>query len=62
GLICRLGGFMGVTALVPTNTGRPAFYALVFFSTWFPLGVMVLFFASSPVGRLMRQRAQERRK
>jgi len=32
------------------------------FSTWYPIGVMLLVFASRPLGRLIRQRAQERRK
>ncbi|MDI7374307.1 transposase, partial [Cronobacter sakazakii] len=45
-----------------TNTGRPAFDALVVFSTWYPIGVMLLVFASRPLGTLIRQRAQERRK
>jgi hypothetical protein len=48
--------------VLPTNTGRPAFDALVVFSTWYPIGVMLLVFASRPLGRLIRQRAQERRK
>jgi hypothetical protein len=43
-----------------TNTGRPAFDALVVFSTWYPIGVMLLVFASRPLGRLTGQRAQER--
>ncbi|WP_446667882.1 hypothetical protein, partial [Klebsiella pneumoniae] len=57
-----VGGLMAVTAVLPTNTGRPAFDALVVFSTWYPIGVMLLVFASRPLGRLIRQRAQERRK
>jgi hypothetical protein len=44
------------------DTGRPAFDALVIFSTWYPIGVMLLVFASWPLGRLIRQRAQEHRK
>jgi hypothetical protein len=39
---------MAVTAVLPTNTGRPAFDALVVFSTWYPIGVMLLVFASRP--------------
>ncbi|MBX8630659.1 transposase, partial [Enterobacter hormaechei] len=35
--------------------------ALVVFSPWYPIGVMLLVFASRPLGRLIRQRAQERR-
>ena len=41
---------------------QTAFDALVVFSTWYPIGVMLLVFASRPLGRLIRQRAQERRK
>ncbi len=48
----RSGGLMAVTAVLPTNTGRPAFDALVVFSTWYPIGVMLLVFASRPLGRL----------
>jgi len=61
-IIWTVGGLMAVTAVLPTNTGRPAFDALVVFSTWYPIGVMLLVFASWPLGRLIRQRAQERRK
>ena len=61
-IIWTVGGLMAVTAVLPTNTGRPAFDALVVFSTWYPIGVMLLVFASRPLGRLIRQRAQERRK
>lgn len=60
-IIWTVGGLMAVTAVLPTNTGRPAFDALVVFSTWYPIGVMLLVFASRH-GRLIRQRAQERRK
>ena len=61
-IIWTVGGLMAVTAVLPTNTGRPAFDALVVFSTWYPIGVMLLVFASRPLGRLIRQRAQSRRK
>ena len=39
-IIWTVGGLMAVTAVLPTNTGRPAFDALVVFSTWYPIGVM----------------------
>ncbi|WP_458646361.1 hypothetical protein [Enterobacter hormaechei] len=32
-IIWTVGGLMAVTAVLPTNTGRPAFDALVVFST-----------------------------
>ncbi|WP_457921399.1 hypothetical protein [Verminephrobacter aporrectodeae] len=51
-----------MTVVLPSNTGTPAFDALVVFSTWYPIGVMLLVFASLPLGRLIRARAQERRK
>jgi hypothetical protein len=34
-IIWTVGGLMAVTAVLPNNTGRPAFDALVF-STWYP--------------------------
>jgi hypothetical protein len=61
-IIWTVGGLMAVTTVLPSNTGRPAFDALVVFSTWYPVGVMLLVFASWPLGRLIRQRARERRK
>jgi len=45
-----------------SDTGLPAFGALVVFSTWYPVGVMLLVFASWPLGRMLRARAQERGK
>lgn len=61
-IIWTVGALMAVTTVLPTNTGRTAFDALVIFSTWYPTGVMLLVFASCPLGRLIRQRTQERRK
>ncbi len=61
-IIWTVGGLMSVTAVLPSDTGRPSFAALVVFSTWYPIGVMLLVFASWPLGRLIRARAQERRK
>ncbi|MGS6264667.1 hypothetical protein ACVGWD_02320, partial [Enterobacter asburiae] len=58
----RVGGLLALTAVVPTNTGRPALEALVLLSTWNPIGVMLLFFGSRPFGRLIRHRQHERRK
>lgn len=56
------GGLMAPTTVLPSNTGRPAFDALVVFSTWYPIGVTLLVFASWPLGRMVRARVQERRK
>lgn len=61
-IIWTVGGLMAVTTVLPNDTGRPAFDALVVFSTWYPIGVMLLVFTSWPLGRLIRARAQERRK
>jgi hypothetical protein len=61
-IIWTVGGLMAVTTVLPSTTGRPACDALVVFSTWYPIGVMLLVLASWPLGRLIRQRAQERRK
>ena len=60
-IVCTVGGFLAVTTALPSYTGRPALDALMVFSTWYPMGVMLVIFASWPLGRLMRQRAQERR-
>ncbi|MGS6245444.1 hypothetical protein, partial [Enterobacter hormaechei] len=61
-IIWTVCGLMALTAVLPTNTGRPAFDALYVFSTWYPIGVMLLLFASRPLGRLITKRAQQRRK
>jgi hypothetical protein len=61
-IIWTVGALMAVTPVPPNDTGRPAFDALMVFSTWYPVGVMLLVFASWPLGRLIRQRAQERLK
>lgn len=64
--IWTVGGLMaliaGLTAWLPTGTGTPALDALVLFSAWYPIGVMLLVFASWPYGLLIRARTQERRK
>jgi hypothetical protein len=48
-IIWTVGGLMAVTAVLPTNTGRPAFDALVVFSTWYPIGVMLLVSRRGPL-------------
>ena len=55
-IIWTVGGLMAVTAVLPTTTGRPAFDALVVFSTWYPIGVMLLIFASWPLARMIEER------
>ena len=45
-IIWTVGGLMAVTTVLTNDTGRPAFDALVVFSTWYPIGVMLLVFAS----------------
>lgn len=61
-IIWTVGGLMAVTTVLTNDTGRPAFDALLVFSTWYPIGVMLLVFASWPLGQMLRSRAQERRK
>ena len=61
-IIWTVGGLMAVTTALPSNTRRPAFDALVVFSTWYPVGVLLLVFASWPLARMLRARAQEQRK
>lgn len=61
-IIWTVGGIMILTAVLPSDTGQPVFDALVVFSTWYPIGVMLLVFASWPLGRMLRARAQERQK
>jgi hypothetical protein len=61
-IIWTVGGLMAATTVLPNDTGRAALDALVVFSTWYPVGVTLLLFASCPLGRMIRQRAQERRK
>ncbi len=61
-IIWTVGGLMAVTTVLPKDTGWPAFDALAVFSTWYPIVVMLLVFASWPLGRLIRQWVQDRRK
>jgi hypothetical protein len=53
-IILTVGGLVAVTTVLPTTTGRPAFDAVVVFSTWYPIGVMLLVFASWPVAHCPR--------
>lgn len=61
-IIWTVGGLIAVTTMLPSDTGLPAFDALVVFSTWYPVGVMLLVFVSWPLGRMLRARVQERGK
>lgn len=51
-IIWTVGVLMAITAVLPANTGQPALDALIVFSTWYPMGVMILVFASCPLGRM----------
>ena len=55
-IIWTVGGLMIVTAALPSNTGWPALDALVVFCTWYPMGVMLLIFASWPLARMIEER------
>ena len=59
-IIWMVGGLMAVTAVLPTNTGRPALDAVTVFSTWYPMGVMLLVFASWPLSRMIEERRKRR--
>jgi len=59
-IIWMVGGLMAVTAVLPTNTGRPALDAVIVFSTWYPMGVMLLVFASWPLSRMIEERRKRR--
>lgn len=59
-IIWTVGGLMAVTTVLPTTTGQPAFDALVVFSTWYPIGVMLLIFASWPLARMIEERRKRR--
>jgi hypothetical protein len=59
-IIWTIAGLMAVSAVLPSNTGRPALDALVVFSTWYPTGVMLLIIASWPLGRMVEERRKRR--
>lgn len=50
-IIWTVGGLMAVTTLLPNDTGRPAVDALVVFSTWYPIGTLLVVLASIPQGK-----------
>lgn len=59
-IIWTVGGLMALTTVLPTTTGRPALDALVVFSTWYPMGVMLLVIASWPLARMIEERRKRR--
>lgn len=60
-LIGTAGGWLVLSIALPTGTGNPVFDALLVFSGWYPMGVMLLVIASCPLGHLIRERARRRR-
>lgn len=54
--ISTVGGLMIVTAALPSNTGWTALDALIVFCTWYPMGVMLMIFASWPLVRMIEER------
>ena len=56
-LIGTAGAWMALTLALPTDTGHPAFNALVVFALWYPMGTMLVVFASWPLGHVIRDRA-----
>ncbi|MGS0550494.1 hypothetical protein [Xanthomonas oryzae] len=59
-IIWTVGALMAVTTVLPSTTGRPALDALVVFATWYPMGVMLLVFASCPLVRMIEERCKRR--
>jgi hypothetical protein len=52
---------MALTVALPTDTGHPAFDALVAFAPWYPMGTMLVVVASWPLGHLIRERTNRKR-
>jgi len=59
-IIWTVGGLMAVTAVLPSNTGRPALDALIVFCTWYPVGAMLLVVVSWPLARMFEERRKRR--
>lgn len=53
-IMWSLGILIAVTTLLPTSLGHPAIDGLLGFSAWYPMGVMILVFASCPIGRMCK--------
>lgn len=60
-IIWTVCGLMAATAVLPSNTERPALDALVVFSTWYPIGAMLVVFASMPQGKLICRKPEHRK-
>lgn len=59
-IIWTCSALMAVTAVLPNTAGHPFVDALVVFSTWYPMGVMLTVFASWPLGRMIEERRKRR--
>ncbi len=59
-IIWTLGGFMAVTTVLPNDTGRPAFDALMVFSTWYSIGTLLVVLASIPQGKRSLRKLEHR--
>jgi hypothetical protein len=55
-----VGGLMVVITVLP-STGQPALDALILFSNFYPIGVILLVIASLPLGQIVRARVQRRK-
>lgn len=53
---------MVAEAVMPKEIGGTTLAAITLFASWYPMGVMLLLVASWPLSRILRTRAQERRK
>jgi len=60
-IIWTVGGLIAVTTVLPNDTGRPAFDALVVFLTWYPIGALLVVLASIPQGKRIPRKSENRK-
>lgn len=53
---------MVADTVMPKEIGGTTLAVITLFASWYPIGVMLLLAASWPLGKMLRARAQERRK
>lgn len=59
-LIWTMAAMLVPSTLLPAATGIPVLDSLLLFPMWYPLGTLVLLFASCPIGRLLEARRNGR--
>lgn len=60
-LTWTFGFLTALTAILPNNTGIPIYDALLFFSTWYPMGVILLIFISCPISKLISSKRHKKK-